>query len=145
MEKILDSGVTKRFVALALIKKDGKINELYGDLKDFSIENLKKSSETDTGKTTIIFTENQKLPSLAYMVIDLNKNSPESDMLVGQIEISSLWGIGYENMLPPMTGLCIVDQFRKILISSFPVSGALLHRVTITNDNNSIRCVTSRS
>ena len=130
-----DYGI-ERFNALALIKKTGEINQLYGELKDFSIELLNKPANTNKGKTTIIFQGNQNSPSIIYMVIELDQNTLESDKLLGQVETSYLWGVGYKNMLPPMTDLCIVDQFRKVLISSFFVPDVLLHRVLMKNDEN---------
>ncbi|MCD4675082.1 MAG: HD domain-containing protein [Desulfobacula sp.] len=135
-EKILGDHETKRFTALALIKKTGEINQLYGELKDFSMELLNKATKNDNGKTTIIFQDNQNFSSTVYMVIKLDRNSLKSDRLLGQVETSYLWGIGYKNMLPPMTDLCLVDQFRKVLVSSFSVSDALLHRVMMKNDES---------
>lgn len=133
-EKIIGAKALKRFTALALVNKTGKIKPLYGELVGFSIELLDKSTKPETGRTSIIFKDNKNLPSSIYMVLRLNRGNPESDRLVGQIEISSLWGIGHENSLPPLTGICIVTQFRKILVNSFPVPDTVLNKILIKND-----------
>ncbi len=134
VEEILGTKALERFSALALIKKSGKINLLYSELEGFSIELLNKSIKPDIGNTSIIFKENNDLPSSVYMVFRLNPDNPQSDHLVGQIEIAPLWGIGYENLLPASTDLCIVTQFRKILVSSFPVPDTVLNKVFIKNE-----------
>ncbi len=133
-EEIIGVTALKRFTALALLKKTGEINLLHGELDGFSLEPLNKETKQEASKTSIVFKENENLPSSIYMVLRLNPDNPESELLVGQIEISSLWGIGYENSLPPLTGLCVVTQFRKILISSFPVPDTVLNKILITND-----------
>lgn len=134
VEEIIGTEMLKRFTAMALIKKTGEINPFHGELEGFSIELLNRSVKPNIGKTSLIFKDNKDLPSIVYMVLPLNTDNPEPDHLVGQIEIAHLWGIGHENSLPPMTGLCIITQFRKILVSSFIVPDTVLNKVFIKND-----------
>ena len=134
VEQIIGTEALKRFTALAVIKKTGDIHSLYGELEGFSMDLLNKSIKPDIRKTSIIFKENNDSPSSVYMILRQNPDNPESDRLIGQIEIAHLWGIGHENSLPPMTDLCIVTQFRKVLVSSFIVPDTLLNKVFIKND-----------
>ncbi len=134
-EEILGNAEARRFLAVALLKPSGEIHPLYGSLENSAMETLKAGEDADTGKTSILFRDNGESPSRIYMVISLNRKNPESGKLIAEIDSSYLWGIGYENLLPPMTDLCIVDQFRKVLISSFPVPDSLLHQVMIKKDD----------
>jgi putative nucleotidyltransferase with HDIG domain len=130
-ESIIGENEIHRFSALALIKHPDNIKPLYGKLSHFSMDLLEKPI---TEKTSIFFQDNPGSPSDVYMILRLNPADPLSDYLVGQLEIASLWGIGHENALPPMTKLCITTQFRKILISSFPMPDALLSKLMVKND-----------
>lgn len=130
-ERVIGETATQRFTALALIKNANNITPLYGKLTHFSLDMLTKP---ESGKTSIFFQDNPGAPSDVYMILRLNPSDPLSDYLVGQIEIASLWGIGYENSLPPMTKLCISTQFRKVLVSSFSVPETLLSKLVIKND-----------
>jgi putative nucleotidyltransferase with HDIG domain len=130
-EKVIGKKSIQRFTALALIKNAQKIIPLYGRLNHFSLDLLTKPV---TDKISIVFQDNPDLPSDIYMVLRLNPADPLSDYLVGQVEVASLWGIGHENSLPHMTTLCIITQFRKILISSFSVPDTLLSKIMIKNN-----------
>ena len=133
-KEIIGEKALKRFTALALMKKSGKTHPIHGELKGFSLELLNKSIKKRTNKTAIIFKNNTHSPSSVYMVVRLNPDDPQSDKLIGQVEISSLWGIGHQNLLPPLTDLCIVTQFRKILVTSFPANDKILNKIMIKND-----------
>lgn len=133
-KEIIGDQALKQFTALAVIKKTGEIDPIHGELKEVSLEFLNDSIKQNTGKTDIVFKDNEDLPSSVYMVLCLTPEDPGSDWLIGQLDIASLWGIGHENLLPPLTDLCIVTQFRKILVSSFPVSETVLNKILIKND-----------
>lgn len=133
--EILGQYGARRFVALALVRQSGEINHLFGTLENSVLEILKNAEHINTGRASILFQDNEDLPARVYMVILQDQQKAESDKLIAEIEISYLWGIGHENILPTMTDLCIVDQFRKVLIRSFPVSDALLHQIMIKKDD----------
>ncbi len=134
-EEILGEYGAKRFISVTLVRQSGEINHLFGNFEISAIEGFKTAKNAEAGKTSIIFKENKDGPSSVYMMIPLDKNNPGSDKIIAEVEISYLWGIGHENILPPMTDLCIIDQFRNVLVSSFPVSDSLLHQVMIKKDD----------
>ncbi len=134
IEKVLGVYGLKRFEALALLTPSGEIKPLYGDLGELP-DGLAGSIVRNTSdKTLIRYKEQVEGPYNVFMGMTIDASNPGSDALVGQVEISHLWGIGYENMLPPMTDLCIVDQFRKVLVTSFNMTDNLLHKVAIKKD-----------
>ncbi len=130
----------QRFKALVLMKGSGEYSQLYGEIKGFPEGIWDKHATIASGKTIIFFQDHPGLPAQVYMIKALDSDSPESEMLLGEVDTTYLWGIGYENILPPMTDLCVINQTRKMLISSFPVSAELLHRVDIKIDGNDSRC-----
>ena len=98
-----------------------ELNSYSAGFQIFPIRFLKKPPVYPRIKTTLIFEKNDKekvAPAKAYMMMKADKTST----LIGEINAPHLWGIGYENILPPMTDLCITDQYRKVLVSSFPLT-----------------------
>lgn len=133
-EKVLGGYSVKRFTALAIVHASGEIVPMYGKLDDMPDYLTEATDGAISEKTVIRFKAYADKPYGVFMAVRLDRTDPDSDMLVGQVEISHLWGIGYENMLPPMTGLCIVDQYRKVLVTSFEMSEVLLHQMVIRDD-----------
>ena len=134
LEEALGTYNLKRFTALARVHSSGKIIPIFGQLNELPEDMLGIMGGGTPDKTLIRFKGQTGKPYNVFMAIPLDKKNQDPDFLVGQVEISHLWGIGYENMLPPMTGLCIVDQFRKVLVSSFEMSDNLLNQVVIKKD-----------
>lgn len=138
LEDILANHTLKRFSGIAIIKNTGERDLLFGRLEGFSDEQLNKLKKTGIKKPKLLFKENKNSPSSVYMAIKYEQNDLKQDWLVAQIDVSSLWGIGYENLLPPQTDLCIVNQFRKILVSSFPLSDKILNQILRKNQGKGL-------
>lgn len=81
-------------------------------------------------KTTLIFeTFQDKAPAKVYMLMKTIPN--HTGVLAGELHISYLWKIGNHNTLPHNIDPCIVNQVRKVLLTSFPPTDDLLHQVTM--------------
>ena len=131
----------QHFDALVLINASEELDLLYGEFKDLTDDFINKALSIKGDQTTIIF-ENpiQSIsPGKVYMLMQIKSDNEDSKVLAGEINSSYLWGIGYENVLPPLTGLCIVDQVRRVLVTSFPATNDILHKVIMGKEG-----VTSR-
>ncbi|MCD4720300.1 MAG: HD domain-containing protein [Desulfobacula sp.] len=127
--------ILQRFEGLALIKTSKELNLLYGRFKDLPNDFIDKALTIGDDKTTLVFkTSQNRTPAKVYMLIKTIPDNTGIKVLVGEINISYLWGIGHDNILPRKTDLCIVDQVRKVLITSFPPTDDLLHQVTVKID-----------
>ncbi|MCK5096991.1 MAG: hypothetical protein KAR45_02750, partial [Desulfobacteraceae bacterium] len=121
----------QNFDALALIKIPGELKLLYGEFKDLPDDFINKALDIKNDQTSIFFenTHQSTSPARIYMLMKTTSGNEESEVLVGEVNSTYLWGIGYENVLPPLTGLCIVDQVRRVLVTSFPATSDILHNV----------------
>lgn len=135
-------GVTKKFLqyfnAMGLLDSEGRTELLFGRFPTFSDSFLKKATSVSKDKTTLIFEKNDKekvAPAKVYMIMKADKRRT----LVGEINTPHLWGIGHENILPPMTDLCITDQYRKVLVSSFPLTEDLRRYLARDAKNAQVR------
>jgi len=131
LEETLGTYSLKRFTALARVHSSGKTIPVFGQLDELPEDMLGIMGGKIPDKTLVRFKRQTGKPYNVFMAIPLDEKNQDSNFLVGQVEIAHLWGIGYENMLPPMTDLCIVDQFRKVLVSSFEMADNLLNQVVI--------------
>lgn len=130
----------QHFNAVGLLDSEGRTELFFGRFPAFSDAFLKKAASVSQDKTTLIFEKNDKEkadPAKAYMIMKADKTG----ILVGEINTPHLWGIGHDNILPPMTDLCITDQYRKVLISSFPLTEALRRQLAREAKNSQIRII----
>lgn len=82
------------------------------DYRDLSLPSGKISVLTYKGKGGAQF-------SRIFLARPLESDRSEKGILLGEVNTSFLWKIGSSNILPPRTDLCVLDQERNILISSF--------------------------
>ncbi|MCD4741863.1 MAG: HD domain-containing protein, partial [Desulfobacteraceae bacterium] len=121
----------QHFDALALIKTSGELKMLYGEFKDLPNDFIHKALGIKNDRATIFFenTRQSTSPASIYMLMQTTPDNKDLTVLMGEINSSYLWGVGYENILPPLTDLCIVDQVRRVLVTSFPATNDILHKV----------------
>lgn len=82
-------------------------------------------------RNQILVKKQKNEPPEIYLIVPLDASAPQGALLIAQINTTYLWGIGYENILPSMTELCILDHSREILASSFPTSPSLLKELAL--------------
>lgn len=133
--------LTRHFDAMALINSSGKLDVLFGQIGIPSNDIMDQASKIKRGVTKIFFEKDSQnpTPAMVYMLMQNSVASQNSEILVGKININHLWGIGEDNMLPPLTDLGIIDQYRKVLISSFTVNNNVLHKITMKSQGSHIR------
>ncbi len=138
IKTVLGSHGSRGFGAIVRIDSDGSRHSAYGRLDTLpeGLETIMGSAAS--GKTLILFeprhadASGEQAQVFMVMMPENERQAPDF-LMVGRIDPAYLWGIGHANMLPPMTDLCIVDQFRKVLVTSFEISDTLLHRLAAQN------------
>ena len=119
--------LSQRYEALFLLKDGADPQRLFGNAP-FTLE-LTGDLLARNGKNKILAKKQKTGLAEMYLVVPLDTFTPHKSVLIARINTTYLWGIGYENILPPMTELCILDHGRDILASSFPTSPQLLQEL----------------
>ena len=127
-DKEKEQSILNRTKAVAVISENGEIKNIYGRV-DLPPDFLKQEV-LNNGKTAITFHQSSESLTRVFMTIRPQVSKAQYGMIICEIDTSYLWGIGHENILPAMTGLCVLDQFRNVFVSSFTTSPELLHHVT---------------
>jgi len=94
----------------------------------FSMDTLRKGLQG--GKTRVLFDTDGRV-FLVKRDRDILKNP---GVIVGTADSARLWGVGYDNILPPQTEICILDHNRNILFSSFQLPPDIQRRIRFGND-----------
>jgi putative nucleotidyltransferase with HDIG domain len=111
----------RHFKAVAFFNTENRTIPIYN-----KINNVIKPDEVEikhifsTGKTAIfIVNHSGSLPSRITMVRLVNPKNLDAGFLIGEIKTTYLWGIELGNSLPPDTEICVLDESKKIIFSSF--------------------------
>ncbi len=127
----LDEDLGRKFKGLALVGDPAGYKTVYGDIKDPPQTAAAESQHMSSGKIVVSSEHRPALPTRIFMKMMLNPQAPLQGVLLGEIDTQYLWGSGYENTLPPMTELCVLDQSSNVLISSLPVSKSLSEELNL--------------
>lgn len=128
-----------RFRSVEILYKAGYVKHVFGQEMKGLGAILADLETLDEEKITLTLKQEPDLPTRLIMVIGLQSRIPDARALVGEVDTTYLWGIGHENLLPPLTDLCVIDQYRKVLITSFPVNTSLLHKIKFSNRESTSR------
>lgn len=126
-DTLFQERLSQRYQALFLFKAGTGPQLLFGN-GPFSLDPTEDLLARN-GKTQILVKKQKSGPAEIYLIVPLDNFAPQGSVLIAQINTTYLWGIGYENILPPMTELCILDHNRDILASSFPTPPHLLQEI----------------
>jgi len=129
----LENNLTRHFDAMALINSSGKFDALLGKIDIPPDDIMDKAVKLKDSSTKIFFEKDleDNIPARVYMLLKNILPNQDLEVLVGEININHLWGIGHNNMLPPLTDFGIIDQYRKVLISSIPLNKDMMHKMTM--------------
>lgn len=134
IQKMVEGYSGRRITGLGIADSQNRLKPLNGKLAKPPQSLLEEFDFSPEAKTRVRFQRKNALSHDIFMAIPVKTNDPSAGILVAQIDLSYLWGVGHENILPPMTDLCIVDQVRNILIASFNVPDNFLHHIVIQKD-----------
>jgi len=125
--------LSQRFNSMALVPESGEPQLIFGASSPLP-DIVKELAKLPADRSTILIREQPDQHAKVFMVQKIEKG-----MLVAELNVISLWGIGYDNILPPMTDLCILDQSRKAVISSFSVPNELVQKIVFNKSGDGPR------
>jgi putative nucleotidyltransferase with HDIG domain len=108
------------FKAVAHINTENRCIPIYNEINKF-----KKPSGGEikhifnTGKTAIFMVSHPGSLPRIMMVRLMDSKNLSAGYLIGEIKPTYLWGIDQGNSLPPDTEVCVLDESKHILFSSF--------------------------
>lgn len=119
----------KCFNDLVLITNAGIPMSLFGHIQDPPELTSEEKQIILSGKTLLFWRYNLDLPPTMFMSLLLDPKHPTRGILLGEIKSAYLWGIN--DILPPMTELCVLDKSNKALFSSIPTPISLPEAVAL--------------
>ena len=126
----------KHFKALGLINNEGLQHQISGIIDNPPPLELDRKTPFNYNKAGILIQEIAKGQPSVFMLVGLEQTELADDFLIAEINPDYLWGIGEENLLPPMTEICILDSSGKLLVSTMPLPRGLLANIDHLKNNS---------
>ncbi len=130
---------------VSFLTSTGKTLNLLGKMKDLPKGFTDKIKLNTTSKTQILFEPESKTNTRVFIVKKKPGPDGQPGFLVGEANTVKLWGIGYENILPPLTDASVLDHNRNFLFGSFQLPSHISPRVQFENDGLESRSLEYRS
>lgn len=108
------------FKGLAIITGKGEMIPLFGHIQNIPKLTPEQNQHIRSGGTLV---SSERYPDLTleiFMATALYSKNHGRGLLLGRLDTAYLWVTSAENLLLPMTELCILDQSNHVLFSSFP-------------------------
>ena len=118
---------TEQWEALSLVTNHGEVARLSGKLDFFQEFTPTEIKHLAAAKALIsVRQESQNGPVRILLSIRLNPKQPESDLLVGEIKASYLWGLKDSRIMPAHIEPCVQDINGVTLMCSLTAPTGLL-------------------
>ncbi|MGD2029082.1 MAG: HD domain-containing phosphohydrolase [Desulfobacterales bacterium] len=108
-----------RFQAVAIFDDSGGHRSVYKTIRSPKQLTTKEINHINAGNAVISISDDSGSAPRIFMVIRVDLKNPDAGFLFGEINAGYLWGITQGNALPPNTKVCILNQSKKLLFSSF--------------------------
>ena len=130
----------QRFKGLVLINESGNYMPLLGRIDNPPSEPTPAQTQyLSLGKTIVSSRHHPNMPSQIFMMHSVDPQYPKRGILLGEIDVAHLWGIGHVNTLPPMTELCVLDELNNVLLSTLPLPETFAKHVAAKTDGSKPR------
>ncbi|MFO7785881.1 MAG: hypothetical protein R6V25_14730, partial [Desulfatiglandales bacterium] len=117
-----DKGAGSRFLALSRVEHDGTVTKILGDPRPPpQMLRPEELAHMEAGHT-LVMTRPETPFHAVHMARLIDPEAQASPVLLAEVNPIYLWGIGWENTLPPGVEMVISDQENQVLISSLPES-----------------------
>ena len=117
-----DDSDFSRFTSKYISTEDNSIIPLYSNCEHPPLISQTIRTALRSGKTVINTSGKSGKTSRVFMIMALYPDQIPGEMLVAEINISYLWGIGSNYNLPVNTEFCVVDENNHVLVTSFSPS-----------------------
>jgi PAS domain S-box-containing protein len=127
-----------RFASLIYQSHDGRRLKLAGDMPTLPGAVQSAIDHLTQEKAVLIADSTQNMHARIFMLMAVADVGQPAGALIGELNTATLWGIGQNYNLPPMTELVVLSQDGRVLISSIPINAELRRRANpATRDNTS--------
>ena len=109
----------QHFKAIAFITEKGEQTPLTGIIANPPKITIEEMQHIKTGKTAILNNNNSDLQSRIFMIILVDRKDPKAGIVLGEINAAYLFGTSNPDSLPPMTELYVLDQSKKVIVTTF--------------------------
>jgi putative nucleotidyltransferase with HDIG domain len=109
-----------KFKGLAIITGKGEMIPLFGHTQNIPKLTPEQEQHIRSGRTLV---SSERYPDLTleiFMTTALDSKNHGRGVLLGRLDPAYLWITSAENLLLPMTELCLLDESNHVLFSSFP-------------------------
>ena len=128
-------------IAVAFVTGKGETQHLYGKMDRLPMDLKRMENDNTLSGTRVMFEPDGDRGTRVFMAKKTKDAAGNPGILVGQADTFKLWGVGYDNILPPLTESCIMDHNRNILFSSFQIPPHMLHRIRFESDGLESRSI----
>jgi|WetSurMetagenome_2_1015567.scaffolds.fasta_scaffold24063_2 response regulator RpfG family c-di-GMP phosphodiesterase len=130
--KLSDSNIRKiknHFTGIASINETKVVRSFIGEMHSLPDSFQTLLIRPDSLKPLVFFTPSEKDGTRVFLVKKITGSDSGSILVAGEVDQDYLWGVGRENLLPSLTDVCVMNQTRGVLYSSFAVPEQLSHSI----------------
>ena len=109
-----------RFRAVAIFDGLGEHRSVYKTIRNPKELTTEEINHINAGNTLISILNPSGSAPRIFMIRRVDLKNPDAGCLFGEINAAYLWGITRGNALPPNTQVCILNESKNLLFSSFP-------------------------
>jgi putative nucleotidyltransferase with HDIG domain len=110
--------LNKMFRGVAVAAADGSMHVIHGDPPPLPDPGPDRRAHLEQGKT-LLDTSGEVGPGTIRMWRSVDPGNPGSEIVVGTVSGSYLWGLESGNLVPPDTEICVYDEKRSLLYGTF--------------------------
>lgn len=114
-----DKGAGSRFLGLLVLKRDGSITKIRGDMEPVPQIGDEEKAHLEAGRTLIVTRPKDPLHTV-YMARRMDPKDLASPLLLAEVNPIYLWGVGSEGSLSPEVDLVVHNREHQVLITSLP-------------------------
>lgn len=125
-----DQHLKHMFKSIFIYKETGEFISIFEDNNLFPEFTHEEKQIILTGSVLLITRFQGDSSPQIFLSSTIRANSSEKNILLAEVEPLYLWFLGYENPLPPMTELFILDHNKNVLFSTLQSSPILPEQIS---------------
>jgi HD-GYP domain-containing protein (c-di-GMP phosphodiesterase class II) len=134
---VLNKQTKPHFKAIAFFKPEKRYVPIYRAINNFEMPGKDEIQHiTRTGKTALCLVRHPGTLTQIMMLKMMDEKDPDAGYLAGEITPGYLWGIDQENLLPPATDVCVLDESKHIIFSSLSHEDSFLTKPDFKIENS---------
>ncbi|UCF82107.1 MAG: HAMP domain-containing histidine kinase [Desulfobacteraceae bacterium] len=122
--KVSFEGTKKMFKGMALVTDSKGCLQLFGDIKIPNGLSEEEKHHLRSGKLIILTCPAKDNRLNVYMLIAADPRDRSEGTMYAEIDPMYLWGLTEYNTLPSMTELCVLDQSKRVIFTTLPLSSS---------------------